>query len=365
MRGSLRSAAAAAGATVLLAGLTGCGGGGGGSSSVPVPTFTVTDLGTAQNNGVGRRINDAGLAVGYAGENTAAPRAFVVRGGREAARDLPLPENTNASVAYGLNDAGQVTGTALVAGGAAERAFVFDEPTGALTVLPSLPDGQNRAEARAISSTGQTVVGSAFTGQSFSGPGVGAPAFPIFHAVAWQNGVIRDLGTLGGQAGEFGYATDVNDAGQIVGTSGLRAFLWQNNKMTALGGDQTSAEAINGRGDVAGADRDQAAVWVAGSGQRRLGKLNNLPTHAWDINDAGAVVGEAAAAGGATSAGSRAFLYVAGGRLTDLNRQIPANSGWVLNTAFGINNRGQIVGVGTVNGVQRAFLLTPNLPAAL
>ncbi len=362
MRGRVRGGAAIT--AVLLAGLTGCGGGGGGNSSVPAPTYTVTDLGTVQNNGVARRINDAGLAVGYAGENAAAPRAFVVRGGREAARDLPLPKNTNASVAYGVNDAGQVTGSAITSVGATERAFVFDEPTGALTQLPSLPDGQDRAEARAVSSTGQMVVGSAFTGQSFSGPGVGTPAFPIFHAVMWQNGAIRDLGTLGGQAGEFGYATDVNDAGQIVGTSGLRAFLYQNNKMTALGGDETSAEAVNGRGDVAGSDRDQAVVWLAGSGERRLGKLNNNPTRAWDINDAGAVVGEATTAAAASNyAGSRAFLYVAGGRLMDLNRQIPANSGWTLNAALGINNRGQIVGVGTVNGVQRAFLLTPVVPA--
>jgi probable HAF family extracellular repeat protein len=350
----------AAMAMVVLAALAGCGGGGGGGNpSVPVPTYTVTDLGTVQNNGVGRRINDAGLAAGYAGENTGALlRAFVVRAGREAARDLPLPEGTNASVAYGLNNAGQVVGTAITTGGAAERAFVFDELTGALTLLPSLPEGQDRAEARAINSTGQMVVGGAFTGRVLSAPSIGGPTFAIFHPALWQNGVVRDLGTLGGQTGEHGYANDVNDAGQVVGTCGFRAFLFQNDKMTALGGEETSAEAINGRGDVAGSDRDQAAVWFAGSGERRLGKLNNNPTRAWDINDAGAVVG-----GASDDTLPGAFLY-AGGRLTDLNRQIPANSGWTLNVAYGINNRGQIVGVGTANGVRRAFLLTPVVVAA-
>lgn len=357
MRGCMRGAAVAAMMAVAITGLAGCGGGSGNDPSTSVPTYTIMDLGTAQNNAVGRRINDAGLAAGYAGENANAPRAFVVRAGglAPAVRDLPLPEGANASVAYGLNDAGQVVGTAITAAGSGERAFVYDEPTGVLTLLPSLPDGQNRAEARAVSSTGQTVVGSAFTGQSFSGPGVGAPAFPIFHAVVWRNGVVRDLGTLGGQAGEFGYATDVNDAGQIVGTSGLRAFLYQNDKMTALGGEQTSAEAINSRGDVAGGDRGEAAVWPAGSGERRLGKLNGNSTYAWDINDAGAVVG-----GGGSDSSPGAFLYD-GGRMTGLNRRIPANSGWALNVAYGINNRGQIVGVGTLNGVQRAFLLTPVL----
>jgi probable HAF family extracellular repeat protein len=42
-----------------------------------------------------------------------------------------------------------------------------------------------------------------------------------------------------------------------------------------------------------------------------------------------------------------------------LNKLIPAGTGWVLITAYGINNAGQIVGEGTVNGKQHGFLLTP------
>lgn len=45
--------------------------------------------------------------------------------------------------------------------------------------------------------------------------------------------------------------------------------------------------------------------------------------------------------------------------MRDLNKLIPANSGWEINTARGINNRGQIVGEGKLNGQQRAYLLTP------
>lgn len=355
-------AAMGAAAATITALLAGCGGGG--SDTGSHPTYTITNLGGATQAGtVARRINDAGLVTGYTTSGTDVPlRAILARAG-VVPGEIPLPENATRSTVDGLNDAGQVAGTAIVTaanGAPMGRAFVYDAPTGALQLLPSLPRGENQAEARAVNSTGQIVVGSAFTGQYISPPNVGAQPFAIFHPVLWSDGQIRDLGTLGGQAGDYGYATDVNGVGQVVGTSVLRAFLWQNDKMTALGGDGTSAEAINSRGDVAGSDNGQAAVWPAGGGERRLGKLNNDATHAWDINDAGVVVGNAQAQVTTAEpfAGTRAWVSV-NGRITDLNRQIPANSGWSLKVAYGINNRGQIVGVGTLNGAVRAFLLTP------
>jgi len=51
-----------------------------------------------------------------------------------------------------------------------------------------------------------------------------------------------------------------------------------------------------------------------------------------------------------------AFLY-AGGTMVDLNTRIDA-TGWVLREATGINGKGQIVGNGTLNGVQLGFVLT-------
>jgi probable HAF family extracellular repeat protein len=46
--------------------------------------------------------------------------------------------------------------------------------------------------------------------------------------------------------------------------------------------------------------------------------------------------------------------------MTDLNSLIPKDSSWVLNSAFAINNKGQIVGSMTnASGAQHAFLLTP------
>ena len=45
--------------------------------------------------------------------------------------------------------------------------------------------------------------------------------------------------------------------------------------------------------------------------------------------------------------------------LQDLNTLISSTSGWVLNSATGINIWGQIVGSGTLNGQSHGFLLTP------
>ena len=55
---------------------------------------------------------------------------------------------------------------------------------------------------------------------------------------------------------------------------------------------------------------------------------------------------------------ARAFLY-SGGVVTDLNSMISTDSGWLLKTADDINDMGQIVGTGRLNGSNRMFLLTP------
>ncbi len=53
--------------------------------------------------------------------------------------------------------------------------------------------------------------------------------------------------------------------------------------------------------------------------------------------------------------------------MLDLNNLLSPGSGWSLQAATGINDLGQIVGYGMINGNQQAFLLTPTtvpVPAA-
>ena len=59
-------------------------------------------------------------------------------------------------------------------------------------------------------------------------------------------------------------------------------------------------------------------------------------------------------------ASAQAFLY-ANGAMIDLNKMLPANSGWHLDFATGISDTGLILGTGTLTGAQNhTFLLELN-----
>ncbi len=74
------------------------------------------------------------------------------------------------------------------------------------------------------------------------------------------------------------------------------------------------------------------------------------PRFAIDINNNGNIVGIASRDGR-----ERAFLYTAGIGVQDLNDLAGPESGWNLYSAYGINDSGQVVGVGTPNGESHSF----------
>jgi probable HAF family extracellular repeat protein len=114
---------------------------------------------------------------------------------------------------------------------------------------------------------------------------------------------------------------------------------------------------------VAGAFRIGGGIhafrWTETGGIEDLGG----PTGQWGvwgeatgINDEGLVVGWSKL----SDVDFRALLWDADGRMSDLNDMLDDSSaGWTLASAQGINNLGQIVGYGLLDGQTRAFLLTP------
>ncbi len=84
-----------------------------------------------------------------------------------------------------------------------------------------------------------------------------------------------------------------------------------------------------------------------------LGTLGGSFIHTSGINNSGQVVGWSA---------SGTFLY-SGGVMSDLSNLFPTGTGWSIDAAydipFSINDSGQIAGIGTINGEQHAFILTP------
>ena len=159
----------------------------------------------------------------------------------------------------------------------------------------------------------------------------------------------------------------INDAGQIVGTSG-NAFVWDPvngmRDLGNLGGTASIGMTINASGQAAGGADDPitgpdvAVAWSAAGEIRRLG---NLPASGpWtagccsggmDINDTGTVVGWALVDGDDVS---RAVLWDPVQGIRDLGTLGGEDA-----TANAINNAGRVVGESvTASGLQHATMWT-------
>jgi probable HAF family extracellular repeat protein len=195
-------------------------------------------------------------------------------------------------------------------------------------------------------------------------------------AFLWEKDKMRNLGSFGGTCT---FATDINNVGEVVGTSTLagdqfhHAFLWENDSFrelhNALGGDNGSATQINESGAVAGwaslpgNQQIHAALWEDNT-MTDLGTLDGDPCSVgYSVNATEQVVGISGYQQDLLGCNSgqtiRAFLWE-GGSLVDLNALIPPDSTLYLTMPETINDRGEIAGTGLdPDGNQHAFLLIP------
>ncbi len=288
-------------------------------------------------------LNQSGWVVGESGlSDGLETHAFLFNGTKMV--DLGTLGGT-FSTASAVNERGQVVGIASLAGDRETHAFLFDT-NGILRDLGTL--GVGRSFARDINNRGQVV-----------GDSTDASGKTI--AFLWQDGIMTGL-TLGGIS--FGYA--INDAGQVVGESygndsEDHGFLYSAGTVAdlgTLGGTYSVAYALNEAGQVIGdsttADDLETHGFIHTAGvMSDLGTLGGPFTTAHAINNLGQVVGDSTDA----NYNSIAFFWQ-NGIMYDLNGVLPPNSGWTLQTAWYLNDVGQIVGTGMFQGNYAWYILT-------
>lgn len=369
--------------------------------STRLPRYTVTDLGTLGGTlGFAMGINDQGWVDGFSSLPDGDQHAFLWHNG--VMTDLGTTGGPNSGVGFWgekPNHAGlvAVTGETSTLDPNNEqfcsgfnsffyapatpyqcRPFVWQD--GALTPLPTF--GGNNGAANQINDRGQ-VVGTAETPNV--DPTCSAPGTQVLqlYPALWQRGMIYQLPVLPGD--DAGAVDTINDHGQAAGSSVAscngspsHAVLWQGGPLNgtargqadviplgSLGGPDAQydeATDINNQGQVVGFSSVPGNTYFHGfywdphTGIRDLGTLpGDYYSIAVRINDRSQVVGFYCDQTGTVC---RAALWrnrVA----TDLNT-LTSDPPLFLVEAFGINSRGDIVGLGmTATGDMHAFLARP------
>jgi probable HAF family extracellular repeat protein len=292
------------------------------------------DLGTFAGGSLGTpfiALNDAGQ-VAFTSVVASGERHAVLWDGTTV-RDLGTLGGDYSEVTA-INASGQVVGfSRIVSGGFDLHAVVWDHG-----VLRDLGPGR----ALAINARGQVT------------------GFGASHAFLWDGRALSDLGTLGGSTS---IGTTINEGGQVGGVSSLasgtsHAFFWDGAAMHDLGavgsadwpGDPaawfSAATAINARGQVAGFSAgflpaQELAFFWDGTTMHSLGTLGGADSHAMAMNGRGQVVGQAALPSSTCynyEVGCHAFLWN-GTTMIDLG-----SLGSGPSVALAINRRGQIAG---------------------
>ncbi len=243
-------------------------------AAVP-PGYTVTDLGTlGGDSSIAYGLNEAGQVVGSARDAGGVDRPFIWSGGTMAA----LPDLGFGGVAYGVNASGEATG-ALATGGTYDRPWdgrTASVDSVALWDANGLTDlgrlgGTPRGEGRFITDDG-------WIGGTASAPLPGVAGEDIWQRAFIKTGnesVIRDAGTFAGDIRSFIF--DINDVRRAPGFSvsdnrggpaATDAAVWQFNNDGSVGsitpldpfaaGQTSVALGINNAGDIVGRSADAA-----------------------------------------------------------------------------------------------------------
>ena len=284
-----------------------------------------------------------------------------------------LPILSGTTQGAGINGHGWVTGYSVSSDGLRHAVLwregvITDLGQSGLISLPQWPGLSDNGIVAGITqlATPDTL------GESWSCAAFMGVAGKVCRGFAWHGGTLHTLATWGG---ENGFATGVNDRGEVAGWAEtavhdptcnapqvlqFRATVWNTRRgsqrqLRPYPGDSTSAAtAINDRGQVVGISGDcdvavgrksarHALLWDG----NRVTDLGNLHGQYWNtpmaINQSGSmVVGFTNPPDGDLDGDSlRAFVWTRATGMRDLGR-LPGD---LSSQALGVNSRGQIVGL--------------------
>jgi uncharacterized membrane protein len=279
-------------------------------------------------------INDSGRVAGRTAANHAA-----VWSEKEGLRELPMPSGYSRSDAVAINAGGHVLVMAYDQTLKQHQAFLYIG--GRMTALPG-----EGVRAYALSDA-DAVAGEALAGGK-----------PSSEPVVWLKNRQQRIANCCG-----GTAKGISASGLIVGdlydTEGrYSAFAWTaGGEPRPIGppGNFSSAIAVNAAGTaVIQAFPD---IYLSRGGElEHLTLSPRFPSHPHAINACELVVG----AFGPFSDAERAFIWDKTAGFQNLNALIPAGTNWRLESATGVNDRGEIVGRGDRKGDDDGgFLLLP------
>ena len=335
--------------------------------------YTVTDLGilpgfqASQANAV----NNRGQVTGELIARNYTTHAFFYSHGE--LKDLGgLGSSAHRAKGYGvsswgsaINNQGEVTGRAYVDDNLVHAFLYSHGKMHDLGILAFFMDGQPDewvgSSGDAINNKGQ------ISGTSSDSDGYG-------RVFLYSKGHMSNIGMPPGENSDYGFpwftvltSVRMNDCGEVAitidgpyrshATLKSRLYLFKNGKFrrqaTLSDPNQFVSVVINNHGIIAGYYVKNQRYCGFREAHGKMQKIGTLPhcqdTEVRAINTQGQIVG---------CSGDNAFLY-SRGKLMDLNDLIAGHSGWVLRSANGINDKGQIVGMGLHHGQQRAFVLTP------
>ncbi|MCH8043263.1 MAG: hypothetical protein IID44_06045 [Planctomycetes bacterium] len=348
----------------------------------PIPAlaqrYAVTDLGAfvsphtpgsvpSRTEFTSLAINNVGQVVGHNRDGT------FIWDAERGQRDLSSLGWPGGSV-VDINDSGQVVGAfatgetvsvdfgSFVSDMPIRHAYVWDEQNGLRDIGVR---GESWTSSAVDINNSGTVVGT----------DIWFPAPPMWPSHYFNFRYESTTGMTVRSAGGISVTSGINDRGwtfgtrlpEAGGTSGWLSTSDEYFSIGTLGGNSTAASDLNENGGVVGrsmtGQRDpitgfpewDAFVWTPESEIAALPGLIDGRSSANAINDLDQIVGRS----WISTDTIHAVLWE-DGQVRDLNELVVDLTEWdFLATAWGINNGGQIIGIGVIDGQFHNFVLTP------